>query len=175
MIECKMPEKRIPSIKIKEIETYLTKEEILAELEDKEELDIGNTTIKVLLKNEKFKTNRAIVNFKKEDTVRIAEKGYVKIGLKIHPIEVDYNIVQCKNCNKYGHYHKTKDGGSTNCRSKIKICVHCTGNHVLSDCPVKNERSKAKCSNCKGNHRAYDSKCPRRYEILKKIKEKFIC
>lgn len=175
IIECNSPEKRIPTIKIKEVDPSYDKTSVIEELEAKENINKEATNVKVILKNIKFRTNRVLVNFNKEDTLKIVSKGEVKIGCKIHPIELDYGLIQCKNCNKFGHFHKSKDGQTIKCKTNKPVCVHCTGSHDLTSCPVKNDRNKAKCSNCDGNHRAYDDRCPKRCEVLNKIKQKFIC
>ena len=172
-VESSLPTKRIPSIIIKEVDPSYSESDILDELEAKENVNRSATTIRVILKNPKFKTNRVIINFNKEDTVRIAQQGAVKLGPVIHPIELDYRIIQCKNCNGFGHFHKSKDGAETICKSK-KACVHCSKEHDLNDCPHKTQPQQAKCSGCNGNHRAYDKRCPKWQTIISKVKPRFI-
>lgn len=174
-INCNVPSKRIPAIKISEIDKTWKKEDILGELEDKENINRQDATVKIILNNPKYRTNRAIVMLNEKDTKSILMKQEVKMGLKIHPIEPDYGVVQCKQCNKYGHFHMSKDKTTVQCKSKDPICVHCGGAHELKNCRSKEDKSKAKCTNCSGNHRAYDARCPRRSEVIEKMKEKFIC
>lgn len=174
-VECNLPSKRIPSIKISEIDKNMSKEDILLELESKENIKREDAQVKIILNNTKYRTNRAIVALNEEDTTRLLRKREVKMGLKIHPVEPDYGVVQCKKCNKYGHFHMSKDKSAELCKSKDPVCVHCGGAHDLKDCKVKENRSRAKCSNCAGNHRAYDARCPRRAEVIEKLKLKFAC
>jgi hypothetical protein len=107
--------------------------------------------------------------------LKIIKKGEIKLGAKIHPIEVDYGIIQCKNCNKFGHFHKSKDQTETICKLEMPICVHCGKNHNLEDCPNKENRKVAMCSNCKGNHRANDHKCGKTIEKINLIRNRYIC
>ena len=172
-IDSSLPTKRIPSILIKEVDPSYTETDILNELEEKENIDKAAATVRVILKNPKFKTNRVIVNLSKEDTIRVAKKGSAKIGPVIHPIEVDYRIIQCKNCNGFGHFHKSKDGSETICKSK-RACVHCAKDHDLNECPIKQQAKQARCSGCNGNHRAYDKRCPKWQAIIGKVKQRFV-
>lgn len=170
-MESSLPTKRIPSIMIKEVDPSLSETDILDQLEEKEGINKAAATVKVILKNPKFRTNRVVVNCNKEDTVRLAQQGSVKMGPVIHPIELDYRIIQCKNCNGFGHFHKSKDGTEIICKSK-KACVHCSKEHELAECPHKQQQ--AKCSGCNGNHRAYDKRCPKWQTIVNKVKPRFV-
>ena len=172
-IDSSLPTKRIPSIMIKEVDPSYTETDILNELEEKESIDKAAATVRAILKNPKFKTNRAIINLSKEDTINVAKKGSVKIGPVIHPIEADYRIIQCKNCNGFGHFHKSKDGSETICKSK-RACVHCSKDHDLNECPIKQQAKQARCSGCNGNHRAYDKRCPKWQAIIGKVKQRFV-
>lgn len=174
-VDCNLPAKRIPAVRISEIDKSMQADDILQELEEKEGINKKHAKVKIILNNTNYRTNRAIIAFNEEDTKRLLIKGEVKMGLKIHPIEPDFGVVQCKNCNKFGHFHKSKDKTKVQCKDQDPTCVHCGGNHDLKDCRVKSERSKAKCSNCSANHRAYDVRCPRRSQVIEKLKDKFIC
>lgn len=63
-------------------------------------------------------------------------------------------FTQCRRCQLYGH-------GMQNCNLKPK-CPKCGLGHYLNECnsPVQ------KCANCKGDHLATDSNCPKRQEFL---------
>ena len=174
-IECNLPKKRIPSIKIKEVDSNMDADDILRELKDKENIDIEKATVKIILKNPNYRTNRAVINLSEEDTVRISKQKRIKMGPLMHPFEIDYGVIQCKNCNKFGHFHRSKDKNTVICKSRSPVCVHCGGEHDLKDCLCRSDRSKAKCSNCGGNHRAYDEKCTKRTEVINKVKDKFVC
>lgn len=69
-------------------------------------------------------------------------------------------IVQCKNCQRYGH---TKQYC---CR--IPRCVKCTGDHHTSQCNRKDKCKEVKCVNCEGNHPANYKGCTIRKEIQKR-------
>jgi hypothetical protein len=56
LIKCEMPKKKIPSIRIKEIEPGYDKKCLLDELEIKEEIKKEDTVVKVILANKNFRT-----------------------------------------------------------------------------------------------------------------------
>ena len=62
--------------------------------------------------------------------------------------EVKIPIVQCYNCQNFGHIAKT-------CRSPPK-CSNCSGPHNTSECDNTKDR---KCANCQSNHYANDPNC----------------
>lgn len=174
-IEATQPSKRIPTIKIKEVDRNYDEATILEELREKEDINTDAAVIKKIVKNLKFKTNRVIINLNAEDTLKVVRQEGIKLGPIIHPIEVDYGIIQCYKCYKFGHFHMSKDGTTVTCKSEHQICSHCGKNHKFSECNDKEERKKAKCSNCNQNHRATDTKCSKRLEVVEKMKRKFIC
>ena len=174
-MECKAPTKQIPSILIKNLNKELTKEEILDELVENENINKEGTTVVILKSNPKFRTNRAVIRCSKEDTMKIVQKGEVKIRFMIHQIKKLYNVIQCNCCCQFNHFEYEKDKKTKLCKN-MAICLHCTSNeHMLKNCPVKDDMNKAKCVNCKGNHRSNDKKCKKRIEIENKIKAKYIC
>lgn len=168
------PKKRIPSIKIYDVEPEMREEDILSALKRNENINSTQAKVKIILKNPRFKTNRVVIDLNEEDTMRISKQERIKMGCKMHRFEIDYNIIQCKQCNKFGHFHKAKDG-TVKCKSQQPTCVHCGRNHELKDCPDSQNRQRAKCSNCGQNHRAYDGRCSKRHEVIQKVKEKFLC
>lgn len=64
-------------------------------------------------------------------------------------------IVQCRNCQMFGHGEKW-------CSVRTK-CAHCAGKHKTVNCssPAQN-----KCANCNGNHKSIDVSCPNRKTFL---------
>ena len=90
------------------------------------------------------------------------------------PKEVaQYNrpIIQCHNCQKFGHI-------KTVCRSPKPSCLRCGKSHQSKDCPLKTEpvetrNTKYHCVNCNGNHTTTSATCPQRRQnkIITKIAE----
>lgn len=173
ILECSLPTKKIPTLIIREVPKEMTEEEIKNELCDNEDLNPNDITIKKILSNKNFKTNRVKVNFSKQATIEILKKQEVKIRAHCKPVEIDWGLIYCRNCGKPGHFHKDLEGKVT-CKSKRPHCSHCDGEHSFEDCRHKDDRSKAKCSNCKGNHRSYSLNCPERHKLINKIKDRFI-
>ena len=54
-----------------------------------------------------------------------------------------HDPVRCYKCQMYGH-------GSNSCNGKL-VCPHCTNNHSLRECPVKEDNSPH-CLHCKMGH-----------------------
>ena len=65
--------------------------------------------------------------------------------MQSHYVTDHYHLQQCYKCQKFGH-----KVGSEHCKLKDdeSKCLYCGRNHRSKDCPVKNEPSKHKCTNC---------------------------
>lgn len=100
---------------------------------------------------------------------RVIEKGTVIVGMDAKNVYEHIDILQCFNCQRYGHVAGT-------CRSQPS-CRNCGGDHMSKLC---GEDEKLCCVNCKRDlknghranlsHRATDERCPtrgRRIEALK--------
>lgn len=87
---------KLPSILIKEIEKYLTSEEILEELQKNENVNIAEAVIIRLFDSSRYETNRLLLDLNAEDTKRIVSKGYVKISGYSCP--ADPIFIKCKCC-----------------------------------------------------------------------------
>lgn len=87
--------------------------------------------------------------------------GYIKI-IGEHTITHVYpyheSIMQCKNCQVYGHTAKR-------CSSTAPICGKCTDPHTTENCTVEPENYL--CHNCRGNHRAGHHSCPDKKKEIK--------
>ena len=173
ILECSIPSKKIPTLIIREVPKELSEAEIKSELCENEDLKENEVTIKKVIANKNFKTNRVKVNFSKEATIKIIRNQEVKIRSHCKPIAIDWGLIFCNNCGKPGHFHKDLNGTVT-CKSSHKHCSHCDGDHYMNECQHKNDRSKAKCTLCKGNHRAYHPTCPERLKLINKIRDRFI-
>lgn len=75
------------------------------------------------------------------------------------------NIVQCFNCQEYGHTY--------NYCCLREICVICSGLHESKACPSdKNNSEIKKCSNCGGNHTANYKGCAVYLSLKQKLMAK---
>ena len=54
---------------------------------------------------------------------------------------------QCHRCLKFGHTQ-------AKCRATTVRCPRCAKEHKFDNCTVRDDRTKAKCANCSGNHGA---------------------
>jgi hypothetical protein len=81
---------------------------------------------------------------------------------------------QCTNCQQFGHsYLRCKQSPFCN------ICAepHSTTSHSCGSCPSIGKQcvhDVIQCINCKGNHRANDSKCPTITAIRAEVRAKFM-
>ena len=78
----------------------------------------------------------------------IAKKGNkLFIGMSACRITDRYHLIQCYQCQEFGHRR-----GSEKCdlnNSGKEICLYCTNNHKSKECPIKKNGSAAmKCNNC---------------------------
>ena len=96
---------------------------------------------------------------KESDRVKLAKDGLI-VNFMRHKCETHVNskIIQCYNCNKYGHLSK-------DC-TDIVACLICAGPHTHRECSV--DKAQAHCTNCGGNHAASDRSCPTRIENIRK-------
>jgi hypothetical protein len=79
----------------------------------------------------------------------------------IEPPHQKREIMQCKNCQRYGHAKQY-------CYRRLR-CVKCTGDHHTSQCNKQGKRSDVKCVNCLGNHPANYKGCTI-YKEIKKLR-----
>lgn len=86
------------------------------------------------------------------------------IGYKILRIEKyiqPVKIIQCFNCQKFGHV-------ATNCKATETICVKCSGNHKVKDCV----ETTTKCANCRKEHASSYGGCPYKQAQIKEKQDK---
>lgn len=173
-LEAFKPKVLIPAILFKEIDKKMSNEEFKASLAESLNIDINQINIKTTINNEKFRTKRIIAQLSQDTTKMIIEEGYVKLDYMINPIEPTFKFFQCNNCYKFGHYHKNIDG-TVKCKNK-RVCAYCTSEENEShECSSKNDISKRKCVNCKGNHSAFDKKYIKRKDAYDELKARFKC
>lgn len=180
-IKAQPPKPRLPSIIVTEIEKVKdlkSKEDyknyILNELVENDGISKDKTVIKVVMFNANFKTVRCIVNFDLEDTKKVVNKGYVKVGYKICPIIRTVNVIQCLKCLKFGHFEKDLQGNTT-CKCNSFKCNYCAGDHKESECEIKKNNGNKKCSNCSKSHTADYKKCEVREKMANNILSKCVC
>lgn len=74
------------------------------------------------------------------------------------------NYTQCYRCQEFGH-------AKFNCNNRPR-CVKCKEFHLYTECTlIKSEDTIPFCHNCKGDHAANYSKCPKLLEYLEKRRE----
>ena len=109
--------------------------------------------IMFLIKNKDSNFLSAIV--KVDPTIKeviLSRGGRVFLGLSSCRVTERYHIVQCYNCQQFGH---KKD--SVKCHLKNSndcVCLYCAGNHISRNCPEKKNTSKHLCSNCNKSQNA---------------------
>ena len=88
------------------------------------------------------------------------------------PVKDRFHIQKCGKCLSFGHKSRA-------C-FKDQSCAHCSGEHHISDCPVKYDMTKLLCSNCNkstesgswGNdHNAHSKSCPMYMKQMKRLIE----
>lgn len=94
--------------------------------------------------------------------------GKLFINMKNCRIYENLDLLQCSNCQMYGHLKKF-------CKKENPTCANCSEEHFTKDC--KTERSNFKCINCinlksdKINHHALNPGCQARMARLEGIKQ----
>lgn len=172
-INAKKPFIRFPSILIKEISKELDEKEIIKELVENEKINPDKCKIVKLIQNTKFRTNRLLINFDLNETKKILDKGYVKIGYYCCPVEPIFSRCSC--CHELNHRLKSKTGEIV-CRlakEDKKKCLSCAETFNSNDshvCPAKNDKKKLKCVLCNGNHHARSNECPRFNTLLQNFR-----
>lgn len=112
----------------------------------------------ITLKNKRFDDEGVYIVSFTHGTAKLPNLNKTRINYTIPKWrlyqESKNKVTQCRRCQLYGH-------GMQNCNLKPK-CPTCGLGHYLIDCnsPVQ------KCANCKGDHLATDSNCPKRHEFL---------
>lgn len=95
-----------------------------------------------------------------------AVRAVNSVLFRVSPYKDVKELPQCHNCQEFGHTKRY-------C-GKRNVCVRCSGNHLITECPRTTE--SIKCSNCHGDHVASYRGCPHRKELeryfLKKKEEK---
>ncbi|CAF1323168.1 unnamed protein product [Rotaria sordida] len=142
------------------------------------DLEIRDEDIKGALDDQGFKYEKITRLLNKEKiptkTIKITfidstnRDLFVKVGLQIDSMHfiaeaANHNNKpsQCYKCLKYGHIAKY-------CKSDIQICFRCGDtNHKYDTCPNSNQNPM--CCNCKGQHIATSSECPKYKEYQQKL------
>lgn len=144
------------------------------------DLEIGEEEIKHALDEQGFRYHQVLRLINKEKTplktVKITfidaqnRDLFVKLGLQIdsmhfisEPATQNNKPSQCYKCFKYGHVAKY-------CRSNNQICSRCgEGDHKYDNCPKFDQHPI--CCNCKGEHIAISTDCPKFKEHQRKIQK----
>ena len=160
------PPSRLPSITIKDIETNITKDELLRAIQkqnrDHEQVEVTQENFNILfIKQVKGFNNRpdsyqAVVRVTDEirDSLKAAGDR-VFINLQSCPVSKRLFVRRCNKCQEFRHFHKE-------CKSEFSICGKCGDHHDTRQCLSPT----TKCINCSNhglndiNHETSWSKCP---------------
>ena len=147
----KVPNKRLA---VKGVPTDIT------EAEFKEFLDLNKISYAKAERLKSQKDGRVLIIFQLKITDPTEAEASIsqnlvcnvtRIVYKVEEFRASISVVQCYNCQSFGHSTKT-------CRSKQK-CLICGENHSHKGCPSR-ELRKPTCANCKGPHVASYEGCP---------------
>ena len=79
----------------------------------------------------------------------------------INPTQLSWskilNTTQCSKCQQFNH-------GYNACKHINHVCAHCSGDHELKSCQIKNTITK--CNNCGGSRRSTSNTCPIKQKYL---------
>lgn len=116
--------------------------------------------------------NNAIISCDLALHSKFVEKRFVIIGFEERKVHEHINILQCKECHRFGHSAK-------HCNYQ-KRCTRCAGTHETDECTEENMQQR--CFNCMQRnkldgtklaiaHRYNDVRCPWRIERINQLKE----
>jgi hypothetical protein len=91
----------------------------------------------------------------------LIEEGLVLDGelKEVERFDPQCLVTRCYNCQKYGHNAK-------NCRHP-QMCGHCAApGHTHETCPFRGDKTKQRCANCSGRHRAGSLECGKHMEEM---------
>ncbi|KAN0072980.1 hypothetical protein V8E54_009094 [Elaphomyces granulatus] len=96
-----------------------------------------------------------------EGANKIISEGLLK---EVELFDPQCLVTRCYNCQKYGHNAK-------NCRGSER-CGYCAApGHSQESCSFKDQENKQRCTNCTGQHRSGDQKCPKQEEAVNRARE----
>lgn len=161
------PKKRLPQIKIHNIETWNTEDQIFINNtllqnnlnESRSEAD-NEKHFKIIKKRIKQNDTTIVVETSPYLFKKIMDKGELYIGWRKCYINETFSVKKCYKCSGYGHL-------SNKCTKNVNICPHCAENHTIKEC----SKTNLKCTNCelsnkhkKTNlnilHSSMDNQCP---------------
>ena len=132
----------------------------ISDAEFKEFLDLNKITFAKAERLKTKKNGRVLLIFRLEISDPTEAEALISQNLVCHVTGIVYkveefrapiSIMQCYNCQCFGHSAKT-------CRSKQK-CLICGENHSHKRCPSRESR-KPTCANCNGPTVASYKRCP---------------
>ena len=132
----------------------------ISDSEFKEFLDLNKITFAKAERLKSKKDGRVLPIFRLEISDPTESEALISQNLvcrvtgivyKVEEFRAPISIMQCYNCQCFGHAAKT-------CRSKQK-CLICGENHSHKGCPSRESR-KPTCANCHGPHVASYKGCP---------------
>ena len=139
-----------PKVTINDLDSeLLEKDALLAAILDKNEdikkLHNEDKTVRVVFVNKKDRY--AVLQIAPEiRRIILNKKDKINIGLRQHLVRNRYHVIQCYNCQAFGHM-----SGSVYCpRKDDPVCCFCAGGHQTKDCNARknDDTGKMKCVNC---------------------------
>ena len=134
---------------IRHLDTEVTEEEVKEELEEQ---GFNPKGLRRYIRKDGFVISTVEVDFATAEELSRAEKEGVRVGYMrcevVRKIEGE-NVTQCFRCQGFGHI-------AARC-SRMEKCMHCAERHDSRKCPGVRI---LKCSNCGGQHRSSDIRCP---------------
>ena len=100
-----------------------------------------------LAKNQNGTPNHAIVKVSPNIRSIILNSGRIFIDMSSHQVTDHFHILQCYNCQGFGH--KSNSKLCLMAKSEDSICLYCSNKHKSNACPCKNDTNEYYCYNCK--------------------------
>lgn len=164
---------RKPSIRITNVPLLSTNEQLIIDMREQNAW-IGEQPLIITDSYEITTTKRKYRNITVQCELplhqKFLEKGIVIIGFVERKVYENIDLLQCKNCHRFGH---TKN----HCEYATR-CYKCSENHEVDTCEM-GERA-AKCFNCisnnkngadfNTNHKFNNHRCPSRLERIDALK-----
>ena len=180
------PKEKLPTISISGIKSEISTESLTEHImklypEIKSLIDSGETFSVMSVRKQR---NCSEENKLFQASVRVSNSirklienrdDYLCVGLYRCKVYDHFYVKRCNKCQEFGHY-------KAQCKSTVKTCANCAGNHETVNCGEKSKESfKPCCANCKKSksnnvqhdHLATDRTCPayqsEQYKLKKSI------
>lgn len=174
LVEVKIPDAKIPSIKITNIRSNFTSIADLEETIKKQNPWIEHATFEIVdffpVSNSARTYHNAIMTCDLESHTLILQKTSLIIGMQQCRIFEHINLIQCSHCNKYGHFWRNctlpPHCRRCNLAHPTKLCNDRIQPPVCTNCLTANASGK----NFNTHHASTDDRCPVRIERIAALK-----